>query len=65
MHPKVMSGEMTEDQVFLDFLQSFGDTNKDGMISRKEWNDYYAAVSSNIDNDDHFVLLMRNAWKLD
>jgi len=65
MHPKVQSGEMTEDEVFLEFLQSFGDRNRDGRIQRAEWNEYYAAVSSSIDNDDHFVQLMKAAWKLD
>ena len=65
MHPKVQSGEMTQDEVFLEFLQSFGDKNRDGKISRAEWNEYYAAVSSSIDNDDHFVQLMKAAWKLD
>ena len=64
-HPKVQSGEMTEDEVFLEFLQSFGDKNRDGMIQRSEWNEYYAAVSSSIDNDDHFVQLMKAAWKLE
>merc|ERR1711997_824 len=65
MHPKVQSGEMTEDEVFLEFLQNFGDKNRDGRIQRDEWNEYYAAVSSSIDNDDHFVQLMKAAWKLD
>lgn len=32
---------------------------------KKEWNDYYAAVSASIDNDEHFVQLMKMAWKLD
>ncbi|CDW76005.1 ef hand family protein [Stylonychia lemnae] len=64
-HPKVISGEMTEDQVFLEFLANFGDKNKDGKIQREEWNDYYSAVSASIDNDDHFVQLMKTAWKLD
>merc|ERR1719359_1738145 len=27
MHPKVISGEMTEDEVFLQFLANFGDKN--------------------------------------
>ena len=54
-HPKVISGEMTEDQVFLEFLANFGDKNKDGRIDRQEWNDYYSAVSASIDNDEHFV----------
>ena len=56
---------MTEEQVYLEFLQNFGDVNKDGTISRDEWNDYYAAVSASVDNDDHFVQLMKIAWKLD
>ena len=55
MHPKVQTGEMTEDEVFLEFLQNFGDRNRDGKITRSEWNEYYAAVSASVDNDDHFV----------
>jgi Ca2+-binding EF-hand superfamily protein len=65
MHPKFKSGEMTEEQVFMEFLGNFGDRNKDGKIDKGEWNEYYAAVSSSIDNDEHFVMLMKNAWKLD
>lgn len=64
MHPKVIAGEMTEDEVFLDFLTHFSDKNRDGRIARPEWNDYYAAVSSSIDHDEHFVQLMKTAWKL-
>ena len=57
-HPKVISGEITEDEAFLEFLANFGDKNNDGMITKTEWNDYYASVSASIDNDDHFVQLM-------
>ena len=64
-HPKVKSGEMTEDEVFNEFLESFGDTNKDKKITVDEWNEYYAAVSSNVDNDQHFIQLMQTAWKID
>ncbi|KRX06073.1 hypothetical protein PPERSA_01151 [Pseudocohnilembus persalinus] len=63
-HPKVAKGEMTEEQVFLEFLQNFGDSNRDGTITKSEWDDYYAAVSSSIDNDQHFVELMKTAWNL-
>ena len=73
VHPKVTGGEKTEEQVFEEFLQAFGDKDKDGKIQRivfnfsitQEWNDYYAGVSSSIDNDDHFIQLMKVAWKLD
>ena len=49
----------------MEFLGNFNDRNKDGKVDREEWNEYYAAVSSSIDNDDHFVQLMKSAWKLD
>eukprot|EP00355_Strombidium_rassoulzadegani_P009546 CAMPEP_0168613616 /NCGR_PEP_ID=MMETSP0449_2-20121227/3543_1 /TAXON_ID=1082188 /ORGANISM="Strombidium rassoulzadegani, Strain ras09" /LENGTH=157 /DNA_ID=CAMNT_0008654255 /DNA_START=254 /DNA_END=727 /DNA_ORIENTATION=- len=64
LHPKVISGEITEDEAFLEYLANFGDKNNDGKITKKEWDDYYAAVSSSIDNDEHFVVLMKNCWKL-
>ena len=64
-HPKVQRGEMTEDQAFREFLTSFNDRNRDGRVTKDEWDEYYAAVSSSIDNDDHFVQLMKTAWRLD
>ena len=63
-HPKVVCGELSEDQVFGQLLKNFNDYG-DGTIERKEWNDYYYVLSSAIDNDDHFVLLMKTAWNLD
>jgi hypothetical protein len=55
MHPKVISGDITEDEAFLEFLANFGDKNNDGNITKEEWNDYYAAVSASIDGDEQFV----------
>ena len=63
-HPQVVQGRMTEDQVFLEFLSSFNDPNRDGKIQRDEWNDYYSAVSASVDNDDHFVQLIKTVWRL-
>jgi len=63
-HPKVLKGQMTEDQVFQEFLQSFADANKDGVITKQEWDEYYDSVSANIDDDEHFVELMKSCWKL-
>jgi len=63
-HPKVLKGQMTEDQVFQEFLQSFADANKDGVITKQEWDEYYNSVSANIDDDQHFVELMKSCWKL-
>ena len=55
LHPKVISGEITEDEAFLEFLSNFGDKNNDGKITNIEWNDYYSAVSSSIEQDENFV----------
>ena len=63
-HPKVVSGEITEDEAFLEFLSNFGDKNNDGRITKQEWNDFYAAVSSSVDHDDHFMALMQTSWNL-
>ena len=64
-HPKVVSAEMSEEQVFAMFLKNFNDKNNLGKIDRKEWNDYYSAVSFAIENDDHFVIMMKTTWGLD
>jgi Ca2+-binding EF-hand superfamily protein len=65
MHPKVKSGQMTEEQAFREFLGSFNDKDRNGQITKDEWDEYYAGVSASVDNDEHFCLLMRNAWKID
>ena len=64
-HPKVVSAEMSEEQVFAMFLKNFNDKGNLGKIDRKEWNDYYSAVSFSIANDDHFVMMMKTTWNLD
>ena len=61
-HPKVISGEITEDEAFLEFLANFGDENGDGEITVQEWNDYYSAVSSSVDTDEDFCNMMHQAW---
>ena len=61
----MQSGEKTEDEIFVQFLAHFGDTRKDGNITKSEWNDYYAAVSASIESDEHFVWLVRTSWRLD
>ena len=63
-HPKVISGEFSVHQAFDDFVKNFNDRSGSGKIERIEWDDYYAAVSFSMDNDDHFVMLLKNVWGL-
>lgn len=64
-HPKFQSGEMTADQIFAQFMGRMGDGDGDGNISKQEWYDYYNGISASVDNDEEFVLILTNAWKLD
>nr|XP_058950380.1 calcyphosin-like protein [Pocillopora verrucosa] len=66
MHPKYQNGEMTEEQIFKKFLNTFevGSNEVDGTITRDEFMNYYAGVSASIDNDAYFILMMKNAYKI-
>ena len=50
-HPEVISGQKTADQVYGEFLGSFGDNNHDGNITKDEFYQYYGALSASVDND--------------
>ena len=63
-HPRVVSGDITEDEAFLEFLTNFGDKANDGRITLIEWVDYYSAVSAVVADDGHFVNLMKSYWDL-
>lgn len=71
-HPDVLEGKRTEDEVLCEFLdtfefhyvQRFGNKSKDRRINLDEWLEYYNNVSSNIDNDGFFELMMKNAYDL-
>ena len=63
-HPRVVAGDITEDEAFLEFLTNFGDKNNDGRITHTEWMDYYSAVSACVSDDQHFTNLMSHNWSL-
>lgn len=54
---------MTEDEVFDNFIKNFNINN--GKIQKAEWDDYYAAVSASMENDEHFIFLVKSVWRLD
>ena len=64
VHPLVQKLTLSKEEAFIEFLENFRDW-KSGKIYRNEWNDYYAAVSLVVDDDDHFVQLIKTAWRLD
>ncbi len=70
-HPDVKAGKKTEDEVFLEFLETFEATydmlageKSDGNITIDEWMEYYENVSMSIDDDAYFELMMNNCWRM-
>ncbi|CAL8071171.1 unnamed protein product [Orchesella dallaii] len=64
-NPRYLSGEETEQQILQRFLKNFEENGVvDGKVTFDEFMDYYSGVSSSIDNDAYFDLMMRNSWKL-
>ncbi len=71
-HPDVRSGKRSEDEVLMEFLETFEThhnvmhgADADGRITVEEFIEYYTNISANIDNDAYFDLMMSNAWNLD
>ena len=48
-----------------EFLEAFDGIDRDGKITREEFEDYYANVSAVVDDDSYFQLMIWNAWQLD
>ncbi|EHB15106.1 Calcyphosin [Heterocephalus glaber] len=63
-HPKVCSGEWTEEEVLQRFLDNFDARDKDGQVTLEEFQDYYSGLSASVDTDEEFVAMVTSAWQL-
>merc|ERR1711957_543643 len=63
-HADVLSGRMNKDSALNHFLSQFDGANRDGIVTRREFLDYYKNISASIDDNDYFELMIRNAWHL-
>lgn len=71
-HPDVISGKRDEEEVLLEFLETFqshyaykNPGQIDGIVTKEEWIEYYNNISMSIDEDDYFELMIRNAWHIE
>lgn len=62
-HPDVLVGKSTVEEVLNEFMSAW-DRNKDGNVTKEEFLEYYADIGANIDSDDYFELMIRNAWHM-
>ena len=63
-HPDVISGKKTPEQVMREFIEGWGDKDGDANIDQAEFVEHYEDLSANIDDDDYWELMIRNAWHL-
>merc|ERR1712070_1153768 len=63
-NPEVISGEMSADDAAMLFLSNFERSSVDGIVTYPEFVEYYRDISAEIDDDEYFELMMRNAWHI-
>ena len=62
-HPNVISGHSNPKDVLRDFM-ALWDKDGDAIVTFREFLDVYKDLSAEIDNDEYFMLMMRNVWHL-
>ena len=63
-HPQVREGKIKPDEWLQQYLAEFDVDEKDGIVTREEFEHYYQNLSASIDSDDFWELMMRNAWHI-
>ncbi|KAL3877534.1 hypothetical protein ACJMK2_035231 [Sinanodonta woodiana] len=64
-HPKILSGEWTEEKALKQFLNTIDSPEcPDGKVTREEFMNYYSGVSSMVEDDAYFDLTMRSCFAL-
>lgn len=55
-----IEGKKTREQILTEFLQNFEGAkgNKDGVITKQEWFDYYTDLAMSTPSDEYFVRMM-------
>ncbi|KAL5960893.1 Calcyphosin-like protein [Taenia solium] len=64
-HPRYLSGELSEKDVLREYIKTFESRGEvDGKVTWQEFLSYYSGVSSSIDDDMYFDLMLRSAYRL-
>ena len=64
MNPEFLEGRMSREEILQAFLNNFDGAkgNNDGVVSKKEWDDYYTDLSMSTPSDEYFVRMMESTW---
>jgi Ca2+-binding EF-hand superfamily protein len=63
-HPDVVGGKKTHEEVLLQFMRQWDGVVADGKVTTEEFLAYYDDISAEIERDDYFELMIRNAWHI-
>lgn len=63
-HPEVLSGRKKPEDIYREFMKNWDTDIADDIVTLEEFTDYYKDLSALIPNDDYFILIVKNAWKL-
>ena len=64
-HPDVLAGTKSAREVLREYMSMWDTHDRDGVVTREEFHDYYADLSACIDTDEYFEAMMRSAWHFD
>lgn len=64
MNPEFIEGRKSKEQILKEFLNNFEGAkgNKDGVVTKDEWRDYYTDLSMSVPSDEYFVRMMESTW---
>ena len=64
-HPDFKAGKRSKEDILKEFLEGFDvGGERDGLVTREEFANYYSNISASIGRDDYFELMIRNAWHI-
>eukprot|EP00826_Nyctotherus_ovalis_P065553 TRINITY_DN9639_c0_g3_i1.p1 TRINITY_DN9639_c0_g3~~TRINITY_DN9639_c0_g3_i1.p1 ORF type:complete len:327 (-),score=98.67 TRINITY_DN9639_c0_g3_i1:143-1123(-) len=63
-HPEVLSGKKKPEDIYREFMKNWDTEVADSVVTQEEFTEYFKDLSALIPNDDYFVLMVKNAWKL-
>lgn len=66
MNPEYIEGRKSKDQILTEFLNNFEGArgNRDGVITKDEFFDYYTDLSMSCPSDEYFVRMMESTWQV-
>lgn len=65
LNPEFLEHRKTKDEILNDFLSNFEGArgDRDGVITKQEFFDYYTDLSNCTPSDEYFVRMMESTWQ--